>query len=118
MNAILKLGKWLLVIPTLVFGVFHFMNASDMAGMAPGGAVTIYFTGLCLVLAAISIIIGKYDKLAATLLGVMILLFIIPHVQMLSDDPSQVSNILKNMAYAGAAFMYASAFSRDKSVIG
>ena len=118
MNAILGLGKWFLAIPTLIFGVFHFMNAGDMAGMAPGGAVMIYFTGLCLVLAAISIIIGKLDKLAATLLGIAVLLFAIPHIQMMADDPSQVSNILKNIVYAGAAFLYASKYAKDNAVIG
>ena len=118
MNAILGLGKWFLIIPTLVFGLFHFMNAQDMAGMAPGGAIMVYITGACLVLAAISMAIGKMDKLASALLGIMFLAFIIPHVQMMADDPTQMGNILKNIALAGAAFMYATAFAKDNAVIG
>ena len=118
MNAIIGLGKWMIIIPTLIFALFHFMSAEDLAVMAPGGVPMIYFTGLCLVLAAISMIIGRYDKLAATLLGVMLLLFIIPHAQMMADDPGQMSNILKNIAFAGGAFMYASAFAKDNSIIG
>lgn len=118
MNSILGLGKWMLIIPILVFGAFHFMSASDLAAMAPGGTGMVYFTGACLVLAAISMLIGKYDKLASFLLGVMLLLFMIPHFQMMGDDPTQMSQILKNIVMASAAFMYSSAFSKDNSVIG
>jgi len=118
MNAILGLGKWLLIIPTLVFALFHFMSATDMAAMAPGGAPMVYFTGVCLALAAVSMAIGKYDKLAALLLGVMLLLFAIPHIQMMGEDPTQMGNVLKNIAMAGAAFMYGSAFAKDNSIVG
>lgn len=34
MNALLGIGKYLFAIPFLVFGVFHFMGAEAMAGMA------------------------------------------------------------------------------------
>jgi len=119
MNSILGLGKWMLAIPMLAFGVMHFMNADAMAGMAPfGGAVIIYITGLALILAAVAIAIGKYDKLASFLLGILLLLFIIPHVQMLSENEMEMGNILKNIALAGGAFMYASALSKDDSIIG
>ena len=95
----------------------HFMNANQMAGMAPGGAIMVYITGLALVLAAVSILIGKMDKLAATLLGIMLLLFIIPHAQMMADNPMEMGNILKNIALAGGAFGYA-LMAKDDAVIG
>ncbi|NNE26905.1 MAG: hypothetical protein HKN09_08680, partial [Saprospiraceae bacterium] len=115
MNAILSLGKWFLIVPTLIFGMFHFMNANEMAAMAPGGSVMVYITGACLILAGISMAIGKMDKLASTLLGILFLAFILPHVQMMADDPSQMGNILKNIVMASAAFMYASAFAKDNA---
>ena len=118
MKALLGLGKWMLIIPIFVFGIFHFMNADKMAGMAPGEEITVYITGVCLLLAAISMAIGKYDKLAAFLLGILLLLFMIPHIQMLSDDPNQMSQILKNIVMASAAWLYASGFASDNSVIG
>ena len=69
MNAILNLGKWLFAVPFLVFGVFHFLGAKDMAGMVPfGGEIMVYITGVALVAAAVSMFIGKYDKLATGLL--------------------------------------------------
>src|SRR5690606_14445024 len=76
MNAVLNLGKYLFIIPFAVFGIFHFMGAKDMAGMAPfGGEIMIYITGLAHVAAVVSMLLGKMDKLAATLLGVMLLIF-------------------------------------------
>lgn len=117
MNGIIGLGKWLFSVPMLIFGVMHFMAADDMAPMAPGGKIMVYITGLALVLAAISIFVGKMDKLASVLLALMLLLFIIPHAQGLSDNPMEMGNILKNIAMAGGALMYAS-MARDNSVIG
>lgn len=91
-----------------VFGIMHFMAAGDMAAMAPGGVGMVYFTGIALLAAAVSIIIGKYDKLASLLLGIMLLLFILPHAQNLSTNDMEMINILKNIALAGGAFLYAS----------
>ena len=118
MNGILNLGKYLFAVPFLIFGIFHFMNADVMAGMAPGGKIMVYFTGLGHVLAAVSILIGKYDKLATALLGIMLLLFIIPHAQNMSNDESEMMNILKNLVMAGGAWIYAAYAAKDNSVIG
>lgn len=116
MNSIIGLGKYLLAIPMGMFGLMHLMSADKLAGMAPGGAITVYITGIALIAATISIIIGKYDKLAAILLGILVLLFIIPHAQMLSTDESQLSNILKNIDIAGGAFLYAS-MAKDSTYV-
>lgn len=108
MNSIIGLGKYLFAIPMVVFGIMHFMAAGDMAAMAPGGVGMVYFTGLALLAAGVSIIIGKFDKLASFLLGIMLLLFIIPHAQNLASNEMEMINILKNIALAGGAFLYAS----------
>ena len=117
MNGIIGLGRYLFAIPFVVFGIFHFMNANEMAGMAPGGAVMVYITGACLLLAGISLLIGKYDKLAAVLLALLMLLFMIPHIQNMSNDPNEMGNILKNIGLAGGALMAAS-MAKDHSIIG
>ena len=106
----------MLAIPMLAFGILHFMNASAMNAMAPfGGSSMVYITGLVLLEA---IAIRKYDKLAAFLLGILLILFIIPHVQILADDEMQMENILKNIAMAGGAFMYSSSLATDDSIEG
>lgn len=116
MNSVLQLGKFLYALPMAIFGIMHFMSAEDMAGMAPGGKIMVYITGVALILAAISIIIGKMDKLASFLLGIMLLLFIIPHAQNLAENSMEMINILKNVALAGGAFMYAQ-MAKDNAYI-
>ena len=117
MNGLLNLGKYIFAIPFAIFGIFHFVGAEGMAGMAPGGIVTVYFVGLALLAASVSMIIGKYDKLATTLLGFMLILFalIIHSSAAMAGD---ATNFLKDTALAGAAWMYASNLAKDASIIG
>lgn len=124
MNAVINLGKYLYALPMAIFGIMHFMNADAMAGMAPfGGAIMVYITGLALVAAAVSIIIGKMDKLASVLLAVMLLIFVFAiHVPgVMSGDEAQMMTsmpaMLKDIALAGGALMYAST-AKDDAVIG
>lgn len=117
MNAILGIGRYLYAIPFAIFGVFHFMNTSVLSGMAPGGDITVYITGLALIAAAVSMLIGKYDKLAAFLLGVMLILFaLIIHLS--SAMEGDASQFLKDLSLAGAAWMYAGNVAKDNSVLG
>ena len=119
MNAITNLGKYLYALPFAIFGIMHFMAANDMAAMAPGGAPMVYFTGLAMIAASVSMIIGKMDKLAAVLLAVMLLLFAaVVHAPAMSENPMEMGNILKNVALAGAALMYAHSMAKDNAVIG
>ncbi len=122
MNSVIGLGKYIFAIPFLVFGIMHFMNADAMAGMAPGGSIMVYITGLALVAAAISIFIGKLDKLAAVLLALMLILFIVLlHAKGLGGDEAtmqaSMSNLLKDLGLAGGALLYAGQ-ATDNSVIG
>ncbi len=121
MGSIIGLGKYLFAIPFLVFGIFHFMDDGSMASMAPfGGSIMIYITGLAMILAAISIFIGKYDKLACVLLAVLLLLYILlVHAKGLGGEGQQMSMmaILKDLGLMGGALM-AAALAKDNSVIG
>ena len=126
MNSILGLGKYLFAVPFAVFGIMHLMNADAMAGMAPfGGSIMVYITGLALIAAAVSIIIGKMDKLATALLGLMLLLFVLLiHAKGLANaadagaSAMAMSGLLKDLALAGAAWMYSASLAKDNSVIG
>ena len=120
MNAILNIGKYLYAIPFAIFGVFHFMNAQAMAGMAFGSTILVYLTGVALIAATISILIGKVDKLAATLLALfLILTAVLVHLPGATEgDQASTSNLLKDLALAGAAMMYARNAAKDNAVIG
>ena len=82
MNMLTTAGARLLyAIPMAIFGLFHFMNGSQMAEMVPsfipGGIFWVYLTGLALVLAAVAIIIQKQARLACLLLAGMLILFVL-----------------------------------------
>ena len=127
MNAVLNLGKYLYAAVMAIFGLGHLGNASAMAPMVPipGGVVWIYVTGIALIAAAVSIFIGKFDKLAATLLALMLIIFALS-VQMqgmmgAADEMAKqgfMGNMMKDLALAGAALMYANSVAKDNSVIG
>lgn len=110
-----KIGKYLYAIPMVIFGLFHFLNSSAMAGMVPipGGIFWIYLTGLSLILAGISIIIQKLDEWSSLLLAVMLLVFVLtihlPGV-LAGGEMSQtyMTNLLKDLALAGGALIYLS----------
>ena len=125
MGSIIKLGKYLFAIPFIVFSLFHFMGASDMAAMAPGGVVMVYISGVAMLAAGVSIIIGKYDKLAAVLLALLLIIYIvtihIPGLMGAGDDAMamqmSMGGLLKDLGLAGGALMYAS-MAKDNSIIG
>ena len=71
-------SRYLFGVPFIVFGIFHFTSAGAMAGMIPGwlpgGVFWVYLTGLGLILAPVSLFMGKKDKLAMLLLALMLVI--------------------------------------------
>ncbi len=127
MNAFLSLGRWLFPIPFAIFGLMHFMKASQMATMIPNylpaPIVWVILAGAGLVAAALAMLIGKYDKLAATLLAGELLLFVLLlHLPAVTagGESAQMSmgNLLKDLSLAGAAMLYATYVAKDRSFIG
>ncbi len=128
MNAFLSLGRWLFAIPFAIFGLFHFMNADAMAeyvvpAYMPAKVVWVYLAGAGLIAATVSMAIGKYDKLATTLLSVFLLLVVVMvHLPgaMSGGDGAQAatSMVLKDLGLAGAAMMYALNYAKDRSIVG
>ncbi|MBP9209726.1 MAG: hypothetical protein KBF37_05300 [Saprospiraceae bacterium] len=118
MNALLGLGKYLFALPMAIFGVLHFMNAEGMAGMPPiGGTIAVYLVGVALIAFAVSVFLGKMDKLAAVLLAAMLLLFVV-FIHLKPAMAGDMGGLLKDLALAGGALMYAQNLAKDKSVIG
>lgn len=128
MNAFLSLGRWVFALPFAIFGLFHFLNADAMADYVvpaymPAKAIWVYLSGAGLIAATVSMLIGKYDKLATTLLGIFLLLLVaMVHLPgaMAGGEGAQasMSMLLKDLALAGAAMMYALNYAKDKAVIG
>lgn len=80
----------------------------------------VYITGAGLIAASVSMVIGKFDKLASTLLAVFLLLmvFMMHMPGAMANNPSAMSMLLKDLSLAGAAMMFAHHYASDKSVIG
>ena len=121
MKGIISLGKYLYALPFAVFGLFHFMNASSMAGLVPipGGEIWVYLTGLGHFGFVIAVLIGKLDKLAAVLFAVMMLIFALsihlPQAGM--DNQMAMTNLLKDLSLAGGALLYAQQ-AKDNAIVG
>ncbi len=109
-----QIGRFLLALPMIVFGLLHFMGADKMAGMVPvpGGVIWVYVSGIALVAAGVAIILQKKARLAAALLAILVLIFVLtihlPAV-LAGGDGGQMAmaGLLKDLAIAGGALIYA-----------
>jgi uncharacterized membrane protein len=111
-NLFLKSGRMAFAIGILLFGLAHFPAADQFAALVPipFALFWVYFTGVCLVAAAISIIFEKNIELACLLLGIMLLAFVamvhIPQAMSLDamTKANGIAHSLKTLSMAGAAF--------------
>lgn len=109
-----NVGRIIFAIPMGIFGINHFFNAGQMAGMVPafipGGAFWVYFTGLALLAASISLIIGKKAQLASILLGALLTVFVLTmHLPGVLGDGGHMTmiNLLKDLGLIGGALVIA-----------
>jgi putative oxidoreductase len=74
-----KVASIIYALSIAAFGILHFVSADEMKTLLPdylpGGVFWIYFTGVCLLLAAVAILTGKQTRLACYLLAAMLLIF-------------------------------------------
>ncbi len=103
-----------------VFGTEHLVDASDIAQVVPSWMPAhlfwTYLVGVALIAAALSIVLNRHARLAATLLGSMLLLFVV-----LIHIPNIVGQhgarlfwmiALRDTAFSGGAFALAGSLSK------
>lgn len=122
-NRTLALGKWLFLLPFLMYVVLHFgkpeTGASFVPRVLPLPLFWNYFTGLCVLAFIASGVLGKYDKLAALLMALYVLLTtLLVHLPRAAASENDLLNIFRNTMVVGALLMYAAAFARDKRLVG
>lgn len=116
MDKLSTTGRIIFAVPFAVFGLMHFMMGNAMAGMVPsffpGGVFWVYLTGLALIAATISLITQKQIVLAATLLGVLMFIFVLTiHLPaLIGGDQMAMTSVMKDVSLGGAALMIAGQF--------
>lgn len=110
------IGRIIIGLSVAFFGIGHLTNANAMSGMIPSflssmSVPLVYFTGICLLAAAVSFIINRYTYYSGLLLAIfLILIVLLVHMPGLSDPTTaQISTamIVKDTALAGASLMIA-----------
>jgi len=115
-----KITRVLFGLPFVVFGISHFLNAGQLAGIVPipGGSFWVYVTGLAFLLAGIAFVIGKKVALAGKLLSILLLILILSvHVPALFSEASRqfaMVNFLKDFALMAAACAF-SCIAKEKN---
>lgn len=123
MKRITKIGKWFFVSVFAVFGFLHFgpleFSLPYIPSFLPFPAFWVYFSGACLIAFSVSAWLGKLDKLAALLLALMMLLFVVMiHIPGAIDgDFVQMIGIFRDTAMMGAALMYADKYAKDSRYV-
>ena len=116
-----KLGKYLFLVPFLLFGINHLRSADMMAGMVPsfvpGGSIWVYITGLAMLGFVASALLGKYDKLAAVLTAALCLIYALTvHLPaLMGGDGMAIVSLAKDIGLAGGALMYAGSYAQDSA---
>lgn len=114
-DRLLLFGPLFVAMPLAVFACDHFFEARAISRMVPrwipGSLFWAYFVGAALLCAAISILANRRAALAAALLGIMWLLFVVlMHIPAIVRFPHEriTWNIaLRDLSFAGGAFALA-----------
>lgn len=113
-NAVSRIAVIILAIIMIIFGVYHFMQPQTLLvyvpEFMPGGIIWVYLVGVAFILAAIAFITHKKAKLAAYLLAVMLIVFVLAvhlpnYLNAGSADMKQMAlvSLLKDTALAAFA---------------
>jgi uncharacterized membrane protein len=114
-DKMLPFGRVFFAVPMAVFGAQHFTAARFVMNLVPswmpGHLFWTYFVGTALIAATINIVSGKPSRLAATLLGVMLVLFVLLlHIPTFLGSPSdriKLAVVLRDLSFSGGAFALA-----------
>lgn len=120
---ILQIGKYLFPLSFLLYVGLHFgapeAGASFVPLWLPAPLFWNYFTGVCIAAFIVSCLTGKYDRLAALLMALYVLLMIfIVHVPRAATSENDMLNIFRNLMVIGALLVYAKYAAKDYRVTG
>lgn len=138
MDKILAIGRYLFPLSFLMYVGLHLGKPEVGAGFVPDylpfPLFWNYFTMVCIVLFIASAVVGKYDKLAYTLMALyVILMAVLVHLprangqelgtEMMTADLAremelEMVNVFRNIMVTGALLGFARYVAKDKRIIG
>lgn len=138
MEKILNIGRYLFPLSFLMYVGLHLgkpeVGAAFVPDYIPFPLFWNYATMLCIVLFIVSALLGKYDKLAYTLMALyVVLMALLVHlpralghelpVEMMTSDLArerelEMVNVFRNMMVTGALLGFAKFAAKDKRIIG
>jgi uncharacterized membrane protein len=138
MDKILNIGRYLFPLSFLLYVGLHLgkpeVGASFVPDYIPFPLFVNYFTMVCIILFIVSALIGKYDKLAYTLMALYVILVALMvhlprsmghelNVEMMSmamdrEKELETINIFRNIMISAALLGFARYVARDKRIMG
>jgi uncharacterized membrane protein len=117
LDKITKLGRYFLAVPMVVFGIQHFLYAGFVVHLVPtwvpGRLFWTYFAGAALFASGLGIIVNVLSRLAATLLALMISIWVIilhiPRVFQVPGD-SEFINVFDALCMLSGAYLISQSF--------
>ncbi len=137
MEKFLNLGRWIFPISFLMYVGLHFgkpdVGAAFVPDYLPFPYFLNYFTAFCILAFIISALIGKYDKLAYTMMAVyVILMAVLVHLpramghelgtEMMVENLNrekelEMVNFFRNIMVSGALLGFAKYVAKDNRII-
>ncbi len=111
-----KIGRMIVGLMYLIFGLVHMMKASEMGGIVPdwmpGTEIWVYLIGVLLIMGGAALIIDKFTYLAAMGLALLMMVFILTlHIPGLFKEGVDMMDVmpmlLKDMGLMGACLIIA-----------
>jgi len=122
-HLVARIAIYILSVIMIIFGIFHFKNPRELMEYIPdipGGITWVYVTGAAFILAALSFILNQWVRVAAYLLALMLILFIVlihipnyMHAGMEATKNAALTNLLKDAAIAAFALHIAGSADRQ-----
>jgi len=121
-DRVVVFGRILFAAPLGVFGAEHLTAASDIAQIIPpwfpAHLFWTWLAGIALLAAAVSIAVKRFSGLAATLLGIMLLSFVLViHIPGEIANPGNrllIAVILRDLSFSAGAFALASTQANER----
>jgi len=129
MKALAAIPRFFIGIPSLFYGVEHLLHPEYVPGIPlqkltpewiPGRIVLSYFVGVILILAGVCLLVNKKTRIAATLLGLTILLTVLwIYLPMLIAAPKDVVALnffFDTLLFSGTILLLANAMNKETAV--